>query len=158
MAKEVDKNEIVYQVTLDPYKISVNTKDNKKIFLDDKQIGISVGGHLSAGGEFKSTLLIDIHYDSDTTETLTKPIPQLESFGSIIALNPEFKNKRVIDKLTELGIISKPLETVNYKKQDYDLVKVNLEELLSYKPFGDSILNDYISIEKHRQSQKEKEL
>ena len=158
MAKAVNKDEIMYEVSFDQYKISTNGKDSKKIFIDDKQIGLSVGGYLSAGDDFKSTLLIDILYDSEHEETLTTQIPQLESFGSVVALNPKFKNKKVINKLTELGIISKPLEVVNYDKQDYTLVKVNMEELMLYKPFGDSILKDYIGVEKYREKQKEKEL
>ncbi len=158
MAKEVKKEKLVYGYILDPYKIGVESKDNKKIFVDGKQIALSVGSQINMKYGFKSTLLIDVHYDSDHKETLTEQIPQLEDFGSIIALNPKFKDKKTIDKLKELDIISHTLETVDFKNKKYELVKVNLDELMLYKPFGDSILNDYKSIEKHRESSKGKEI
>lgn len=158
MAKSVDKDEIIYSVSLDPYKAAINTENCKKVFINDKQVGLSVGGHLDMSDELKTTLLIDVHYDSDNTETLTVPIPQLESYDNRIAINPEFKNKEVIDKLTELNIISKPIETVKYKNKDYNLVTVNFDEFMLYEPFGNSILNDFKGIERYREKQKEKEL
>lgn len=157
MAKEV-KEEIIYQVSFDPYKIGVEKEDSKKIFVDGKQIALSVGSQLNTKNDFKSTLLIDIHYDSDHKETLTEQIPQLESFGSVVALNPKFKDKKTIDKLKELDILSQTLETVDFNHKKYELVKVNLDELMLYKPFGDSILKDYKSIEKHRESSKGNEI
>ena len=155
--KENDK-EIVYQVSFDPYKIAEKDKESKKIFIDDKFIALSVGSQVHFGESFKSTLLIDVHYDSDTKETLTEQIPQLESFGSVVAINPNFKDEKLINKLKELDIISDTNEKVNYENKNYELVKVNLEELSKYKPFGDTVLKDYISIEKHRESIKGKEI
>lgn len=155
--KENDK-EIVYQVSFDPYKIAEKDKESKKIFIDNKFIALSVGSQVHFGESFKSTLLIDVHYDSDTKETLTEQIPQLESFGSVVAINPNFKDERLINKLKELDIISNTSEKVNYENKNYELVKVNLEELSKYKPFGDTVLKDYISIEKHRESIKGKEI
>jgi len=155
--KENDK-EIVYQVSFDPYKIAEKDKESKKIFIDNKFIALSVGSQVHFGESFKSTLLIDVHYDSDTKETLTEQIPQLESFGSVVAINPNFKDEKLINKLKELDIISDTSEKVNYENKNYELVKVNLEELSKYKPFGDTVLKDYISIEKHRESIKGKEI
>lgn len=155
--KENDK-EIVYQVSFDPYKIAEKDKESKKIFIDNKFIALSVGSQVHFGESFKSTLLIDVHYDSDTKETLTEQIPQLESFGSVVAINPNFHDEKLINKLKELDIISDTNEKVNYENKNYELVKVNLEELSKYKPFGDTVLKDYISIEKHRESIKGKEI
>jgi len=152
------KKEVVYQVTFDPYEIGKKDNEAKKIYLDDKYIALSVGGEIYYGEDFKSTLLIDVHYDSDTKKTLTKQIPQLESFGNIVAINPEFKDKKMISKLRELDILSDTIEKVNYENKDYELVKVNLEELSKYKPFGDTILKDYMYMEKHRENIKGKEI
>lgn len=157
MTKEV-KEEIVYQVSFDPYKIGVEKGDSKKIFVDGKQIALSVGSQINMKYGFKSTLLIDVHYDSDNKATLTEQIPQLEGFGTIVALNPKFKDKKTIEKLKELDIISQTLETVDFNNKKYELVKVNLDELMLYKPFGDSILKDYKSIEKHRENSKGNEI
>lgn len=157
MAKEV-KEEIVYQVSFDPYKIGVEKGDSKKIFVDGKQIALSVGSQINMKYGFKSTLLIDVHYDSDNKATLTEQIPQLEGFGTIVALNPKFKDKKTIEKLKELDIISQTLEIVDFNNKKYELVKVNLDELMLYKPFGDSILKDYKSIEKHRENSKGNEI
>lgn len=158
MEKKLNNEEVVYQVSFDPYKIGIESKDNKKIVVDGKPIALSVGSQINMRLGFKCTLLIDVHYDSEHKDTLTEQIPQIEEYGSIVALNPKFKDKKIIDKLKELNIISQTLETVNYKNKEYELVKVNLDELMLYKPFGDSILKDYKSIEKHRESSKEKEI
>lgn len=158
MEKKLNNEEVVYQVSFDPYKIGIESKDNKKIVVDGKPIALSVGSQINMRLGFKCTLLIDVHYDSEHKDTLTEQIPQIEEYGSIVALNPKFKDKKTIDKLKELNIISQTLETVNYKNKEYELVKVNLDELMLYKPFGDSILKDYKSIEKHRESSKEKEI
>lgn len=144
MAKD---KELMYKVTIDPYKVAANSNENKKIFIDDKQIALSVGGYLSMDDDLHYALLIDVHYDSKNIKTLTDNIPQLESFKNRIAINPNFKDKRVIKKLRELNIISNTIETVNYKGKDYELVDVNIDELKLYKPFGDSILNDFKTIE-----------
>ena len=158
MAKKLNNEEVVYQVSFDPYKIGIESKDNKKIVVDGKPIALSVGSQINMRLGFKCTLLIDVHYDSEHKETLTEQIPQIEEYGSIVSLNPKFKDKKTIDKLKELNIISQTLETVNYKNKEYELVKVNLDDLMLYKPFGDSILKDYKSIEKYRESSKEKEI
>lgn len=158
MKKELNKENTVYQVSFDPYKVGTESKDNKKIIIDGKQIALSVGSQINMKYGFKCTLLIDVHYDSNTELTLTEQIPQLESFGNIVALNPKFKDKKTIEKLKELDIISQTLETVNFNNKKYELVKVNLNELMLYKPFGDSILKDFKSIEKIRESSKGNEI
>lgn len=157
MTKEMNE-EKVYGCSLDPYKFGIESEENKKIFVDGKQITLSVGSQLNIKDNFKNTLLIDVYYDSENMVSLTEQIPQLESYSSIVALNPKFKDKKTIDKLKELNIISQTLETVNYKNKTYELVKVNLDELMTYKPFGETILSDYKSIEKYRETSKENEI
>jgi len=157
MEKEKN-NEMMYSVSIDLYKASTMEDDAKKIFVDGKQIGLSVGSQVCFGKEFKSTLLIDVHYDSEHSNTLTELIPQLESFGNIIAINPKFKDKKLINQLKELDIISDTIDKVNYKKKEYELVKVNLTELMKYKPFGDSMLKDFKEIEYHNEKVKGEEL
>lgn len=148
----------VYRFAVDEYKIATSQVNAKKIVIDNQQIGLSVGSQVHFDNEFKSTLLIEILYNNENKETLTEQIPQLESFGNIIAINPEFSNQKVIKKLKELDILSETIDEVSYKQKKYELVKVNLEELKLYKPFGDSVLNDYLSIQRHREREAEKEL
>ena len=152
------KKEKMYRISFEPYEIVKKNKDAKKIFIDDNFIALSVGSTLSFGDELKSTLHILVYYDNKKYKEFTKQIPNLENFGTTIAINPNFKDDKLIAKLKELDIISDTLETVEYKNKNYDLVKVNIEELMQYKPFGDAILKDYLSIEKDRQEVKEKEL
>lgn len=157
MEKEKN-NKMMYSVSIDLYNASIMENDAKKIFIDDKQIGLSVGSQVHFGKEFQSTLLIDVHYDSEHSNTLTEIIPQLESFGNIIAINPKFKDQRLINKLKELDIISDTIDRVNYKNKEYELVKVNIPELMEYKPFGDGMLKDFKDIEYHNEKTKGEEL
>lgn len=157
MSNKQNKN-TVYRFAVDEYKIATSQVNAKKIVIDNQQIGLSVGSQVHFDNELKSTLLIEILYNNENKETLTEQIPQLESFGNIIAINPEFSNQKVIKKLKELDILSETIDEVSYKQKQYELVKVNLEELKLYKPFGDSVLNDYLSIQRHREREAEKEL
>lgn len=158
MARKENNDVIGYMVSFNPYKMAIESENDKKIYVDGKQVALSVGSQVNFKTGFKCTLSIEVYYNSDDKEILTEQIPQLEDYGNIIALNPKFKNKKIINKLQDLNIISKKLETVKYKNQNYDLVKVNFDELMLYKPFGNSILKDYKSIEKHRENSKDKEL
>lgn len=132
----------MYEVTIDPYKIGKENEEIKAIVLDDKEIYLSVGGYLS-WGDMPYTLLITAHYDSETSENITDNIPDLKSFEPYIAINPKFKDKKLIAKMKELDLISDTIKEVKYKNKNYEIVKANIELLKEYKPFGDSILKDY---------------
>ena len=144
MEKKVEKsNDDIYQVMIDEYESSIMDDSAKKIFINGKRIGLSVGSQVSWDNGMKSSLLIDVHYDSNHSETLTEHIPQLKSFDNKVAINPSFKNKEIIKKLKELNILSNTIDIINYKRKKYEIVKVNIEELKLYKPFGDTILKDF---------------
>ena len=156
-----NKDDVIYEITIDEYKAVANLKDAKKIYVENKLICLSVGEIVSFENEFKnltSNLLIEVMYDSDTKKQLTTKITKLESFGSVVAIDPNFKDNKVLDKLKELNILSDMIETVSYEDKQYDLSKVNLSELMLYKPFGETTLKNYKAIEERREKMKEKEL
>lgn len=132
----------MYEVSFNIYQGSKNDKDCKPIKIDDKEIYLSVGGYLSMG-DMPYSLLIDVHYDEDNCEELTTNISELKSFRPYIAINPDFKDEKLVDKLKDLSILSDTIETVTKDGKEYKIVEVNIDELKEYKPFGDSILKDY---------------
>ena len=140
------EQEEIYLVKPNLYKM-FNDESAKHIIFNNKKVGISVGANVNFKKEFKCTLLIDIHYDSDNQETLTYPLEELESHRNIIAINPKFKNKELINQMKELNIISDTIKTIKKGKYNYELVSVNLEELKLYKPFGSTILKDFREID-----------
>lgn len=99
-------------------------------------------------GDMPYSLLIHAHYDKDTEEELTENISELKSFEPYIAINPDFKDKKLVDRLKDLSILSDTVKTVNKDGKEYEIVEVNIDELKEYKPFGDSILKDYRNKEK----------
>lgn len=133
----------MYEVSFNIYEGSKKNKECKPIKIDDNEIYLSVGGYLSLDDRLPYSLLIHVHYDEDTCKELTTNIEELKSFSPYIAINPKFKDKKLIDKLKNLSIISDTIETVKKGKKEYEIVEVNIEELKEYKPFGDSILKDY---------------
>lgn len=133
----------MYEVSFNIYEGSKKNEECKPIQINDKEIYLSVGGYLSLDSKLPYSLLIHVHYDEDTCEELTTNIEELKSFRPYIAINPDFKDKELIDQLKNLSIISDTIETVNKNNKDYEIVEVNIDELKEYKPFGDSILKDY---------------
>lgn len=132
----------MYKVNINPYEISKNNIERKAIKIDNEEIYLSVGAHLSMG-DLPYSLLIDVHYSNDKTERLTDSIKDLKSFGTYIAINPKFKDKKLISKLKELSIISDTINKVTRNNKIYEIVEVNIDVLKEYKPFGDSILKDF---------------
>lgn len=137
----------MYEVSFNIYEGSKKDEECKPIEVDGKEIYLSVGGYLSMG-DMPYSLLIHAHYDKDTEEELTENISELKSFEPYIAINPDFKDKKLVDRLKDLSILSDTVKTVNKDGKEYEIVEVNIDELKEYKPFGDSILNDYRNKEK----------
>lgn len=138
----------MYEVSINVYEASKNDKNCKPIEVKDKEIYLSVGGYLSFNNKLPYSLLIHVHYDKDTIKELTTNIAELKSFEPYIAINPDFKDKELIDRLKDLSILSDTIEIVNKDNKKYEIVEVNIEELKDYKPFGDTILKDYKNKEK----------
>ena len=136
----------MYKMKINSYEICKKTDDKKRIFLNYKELFLSVGMYLPINDN-PYTLLIDVHYDKDNTETLTKNIKELKSFESFVAINPELKDYQIIDKLKELNIFSDTIDIVLNENKEYEIVKVNINELKQYKPAGNSILNDIKEVE-----------
>ncbi|MDO5569791.1 MAG: hypothetical protein Q4G04_06825 [bacterium] len=132
----------MYRVNINIYETSNNDKDRKSILVNEKPVYLSVGMYMPIDEELSYSLLIDAHYSKTKSETLTANVPELDSFGPYIAINPDIKNKEIINKLKELNIISDTISTSSYNQRDYEIVKVNIEELKAYKPFGDTVLKD----------------
>lgn len=132
----------MYRVNINIYETSNNDKDRKSILVNEKPVYLSVGMYMPIDEELSYSLLIDAHYSKTKSETLTANVPELDSFGPYIAINPDIKNKEIINKLKELNIISDTISTSSYNQRDYEIVKVNIEELKTYKPFGDTVLKD----------------
>lgn len=137
----------MYEVSFNIYEGSKKDEECKPIEVDGKEIYLSVGGYLSMG-DMPYSLLIHAHYDKDTEEELTENISELKSFEPYIAINPDFKDKKLVDRLKDLSILSDTVKTVNKDGKEYEIVEVNIDELKEYKPFGDSILKDYRNKEK----------
>lgn len=137
----------MYEVSFNIYEGSKKDEECKPIEVDGKEIYLSVGGYLSMG-DMPYSLLIHAHYDKDTEEELTENISELKSFEPYIAINPDFKDTKLVNKLKDLSILSDTIETVNKDGKEYKIVEVNIDELKDYKPFGDSILKDYKNKEK----------
>lgn len=137
---EKEKN---YLIKINPYEITKKNESAKKLIFNNKFVGISVGATINMKKGFNPILLIDIHYDSDNQETLTYSLDELEGYTNIVALNPKFKNKELIEELRNLNIISEPIKVVKKGTQNYEMVSVNLDELKLYEPFGDTILNEF---------------
>lgn len=137
----------MYEVSFNIYEGSKKDEECKPIEVDGKEIYLSVGGYLSMG-DMPYSLLIHAHYDKNTEEELTENISELKSFEPYIAINPDFKDKKLVDRLKDLSILSDTVKTVNKDGKEYEIVEVNIDELKEYKPFGDSILKDYRNKEK----------
>lgn len=133
----------MHEVSFNIYEGSKKDKSCKPIEIDNKEIYLSVGSYLSLELTMSNTLLIHIHYDEDKCEKLTTSISKLKSFRPYIAINPDFKDRELIDKLKDLSILSDIIDTVNRENKKYEIVEVNIDVLKEYKPFGKSILKDY---------------
>ena len=115
----------MYRVSLNPYEIGINTKDKKKIIIDDKEVILSVGSCINYEEDFKATLNIEVYYAKNEHDSLTSRVPQLKCFDNKIAINPKFKNQKVIEKLRDLGILSETIEKVKNNMKLFLLILKN---------------------------------
>ena len=136
-----------YPIEFDNYELALKNENAKKLIFNNKIIGIVVGSQYSNPGGVNPTLFIDLYYDSNNHEMLSYPIVEVGRNTNLMAINPKFKNKELIEYMKELDIISDTIKTVKKGLKKYDIVGVNLEELKLYKPLGELGLKEFKEID-----------
>ena len=131
----------MYEVKYKVYENSQKDEKCKPIMLDDKEVYLDLGAFFSIYHTKPITLLITAHYDKDNREILTENIPQLNNYGSHVAINPDLKNTEIINKLKDLSILSNTIDKVEHDGKEYEIVKVDIDILKEYKPVGVDILS-----------------